>query len=283
MLNKGLPIKYRKPLKCFVWVLSFSSVAISFCTLPPILAGVVSVIALIAPWIVSRIIFLHHSLWVMPSFSEDSERNRLGTIWFWEELKGKSLLGLGLLYEDFEYAKEAYNVLRSWNFGRFIDEEGNIQVSIIDEGDHRYSMFTYPGKRSQGEEQIKARVYAGHAENTAAFVSRLFQYTTTCANYSDRPEVEERLQDLKRLNTLLLNTYFCDGREIKPLAKRFFKLKRFRFLKRSDLTSKDLEFHVEWSDGRAMEPEKTKRVDELTRLMQSGSSIEKASVQQNGP
>ena len=44
----------------------------------------------------------------------------------------------------------------------------------------------------------------GSTDDTAAVVSRLFQYTVTCANYSDRPEVEEQIQSLKRLNTLLL-------------------------------------------------------------------------------
>ncbi len=96
------------------------------------------------------------------------------------------------------------NVLRSWNLGRFNDEVGNIQVSIIDEGDHRYSMAVYPGNRHEAEENLKASIVAEQPQNTAAVVSRLFQYTVTCANYSDRPEVEEQIQSLKRLNTLLL-------------------------------------------------------------------------------
>jgi len=269
MPNKGVPVRYRNVLRCLAWVLSFGSVALSFFTLPTILAGSVSVIALLVPWIVSRIIFVHHLLWVMPPLSAESERNRLGTIWFQEELKGKWLLGLGLLYEDFESAKDAYNVLRSWNFGRFIDEVGNIQISIIAEGDHRYTMLICPGNRHEAEEYLKASVIAERPQNTAAVVSRLFYYTVTCANYSDRLEVEEDIQSLKRLNTLLLNTYFCDGSKIRPFAKRFFKLKRFRFLERSKLNSQDLEFHLQWTDGPVMQPEKTRRTDELSRIIQS--------------
>jgi hypothetical protein len=156
MPNQGVPVRYRNVLRCVAWVLSLGSVALSFFTLPTILAGSVSVIALLVPWIVSRTIFLHHTLWVMPPLSAESERNRLGTMWFHEEFEGKLVLGLGLLHEDFEYAKDAYNVLRSWNLGRFNDEVGNIQVSIIDEGDHRYSMVVYPGNRHEAEENLKA-------------------------------------------------------------------------------------------------------------------------------
>jgi hypothetical protein len=203
----------------------------------------------------------------MPPLSEQSERNRLGTMWVKEEFQGKQHLGLGLLYEDFECAKDAYNVLRSWNFGRFIDDVGNIHVSVIAEGDHRYSMLICPGHRYEAEEYIKASVVAKRPQNTHAVVSRLLYYTTTCADYSDRPEVEEAIQSLRRLSTLLLNTYFCDGNEIKQFSKRFFRLKRFRFVERLRLTSRDLEFHLQWGDGRARQPEKTRRTDELVQFI----------------
>jgi hypothetical protein len=264
---KGVPVRYRMVLQCASWILSLGSVAVSFVTLPTFLAGTVSVIALIVPWIVSRTIFVHRVLWVMPPLSAASERDRLGTMWSVQEVKGKRVLALGFLYEEFKYAKEAYNVFRSWNLGRYIDEDGNIAVSIIDEGNHRYSIFTRPGNRSKAEEALRTSVLAKQPRNTAAVVKRLLYYTITCADYSDRPEVEEAIQTLKRLNTLLFNTHFCKGDEITPFAKRYFQLQKFRFLKRSSLTPRDFESNFSWTDGRAIEPEKTKRTDELSRRL----------------
>jgi hypothetical protein len=118
MRIKGVPVRFRIVLLCLTWILSLGSVVISLFTLPTILAGSVSVLALLVPWIVSRIVFVHHVLWVMPPLSEQSERNRLGTMWVKEEFQGKQHLGLGLLYEDFEHAKDAYNVLRSWSIAQ---------------------------------------------------------------------------------------------------------------------------------------------------------------------
>lgn len=109
-----LPARYRLPLKLVVWTIAIVSLVLSFFTLPAIVAAPVAVVALIVPWLISKLVFEHHIVWVMPPFSPEAERNRLGTIWFKQPVAGKEYVGLGLLYEDREWARDAYNVIKTW-------------------------------------------------------------------------------------------------------------------------------------------------------------------------
>lgn len=258
-----VPARYRLPLKLLVWMIAIVSFLLGFFTLSLIVAAPVAVVALIAPWLISKLVFEHHIVWVMPPFSPEAERNRLGTIWFKEPLAGKEYVGLGLLYEDREWAKDAYNVIKTWNFGRLIDTEGNINITIVSEGDHKYSMFVYPGLRPSGEKAIRDSFLATQPASTAASVSRLFYFTNTCADYSDRPQVEGLVATLGHRNRILLNTFYCSGDEVHPHSKRYFQVNRFRFEERNTLATNCPEYHSPWWDGRIKDPDSAKRTDQL--------------------
>lgn len=271
-----LSVCYRTPLKIAVWVLGVLSIGFGFVTLPIVIAVPFSIVALVLPWLVSRFIFRHRIIWFMLPFSPQSERNRLGTIWFKEPIAGKEFVGLGLLYEDKEWAKDAYRVIKSWNSGRYVDDGNNINVSIVSEGDHRYSMFVYPGQRPEAEDSIRSSFLASQPSNTEASVSRVFYFTTTCADYSDRPEVEDVVASLRRRNRILLGTFYCDGDDVHPFAKRKFQVNHFKFEDRENLSKNCLEYNSTWQDGRTAQAESAKRTDQLSKKMFGQSPQEKA-------
>jgi hypothetical protein len=126
-------------------------------------------------------------------------------------------------------------VIKTWNFARLIDTEGNINITIVLEGDHKYSMFVYPGLRPAGEQAIRDSFLTTQPTSTAAYLSRLFYFTSTCADYSDRPQVEELVATLRRRNRILLNTFYCSGDEVHPYSGQFVA-NVFRSSKRKPLT-----------------------------------------------
>lgn len=113
--------------------------------------------------------------------------------------------GIGLLYENRFAAKESYAVLRSWNFGRFIDEHRNIHVSFVREGGSRYSFFIYPGVRIAGHMAVEDCA-KNEFPNTDvdAEVFRVLLWTATPIDCSENPKKEELIESLTKEPVLIL-------------------------------------------------------------------------------
>jgi hypothetical protein len=177
-----LPSRFRPYVVASLWILYAASVGLAFFSLPPTLSVSIAVVGIVFPAVATRLCYVWPVLWVMPTWSERTNSNQLGIAWFREPYQGKQRVGIGLLFEDLDCAKEAFAVFRSWNFGNFIDTAGNIRLSIVREGAHRYTVFLCPGERKAGADRIDLQVKAKKGQNSQAHLRHLLRWTATCVD-----------------------------------------------------------------------------------------------------
>jgi hypothetical protein len=168
------------------------------------------------------------------------------------------------LYETREAAKTAYQILRSWNFGAFIDSESDIVASFIYEGGSKYSIVLYPGERQRVKDYIRSSTLAELEPNSEVdIVVEMKPYMVNCADYLDRPEMLAFIESLKGDDVLLLNTFYLKDDEPLPYARRGLQLKNIKFLKRENLSSGTLEYHLRWEDPNKTCPDTVERVKKI--------------------
>ncbi len=271
-MKMKLPIAYRRPIVLGMWGFYALSITVAFFSLPTPASVLLAVFGAILPVLCTTICYTSRVMWVMPIWSERSDSNRLGVIWFKKSYQGKERTGLGLLFEDRDCAKEVFIVLRAWNFGNFIDDDGNISLSIIREGNHRYTFFLYPGMREFAERQIRAEVESREAGTHEAQVFRLFQWTCMSITCDDHPEKEEAIESLGTGQVVLLNCYHATRNGVEAYSKRPLVLKRLRLCDRALVPARSLEAMQKWEDLPAIQPRTVARVGELWKKVGAESS-----------
>jgi hypothetical protein len=260
-----LPIAYRRPIVVGIWGLYVLSIVVAFFSLPTLVSVPLAVLGVLLPALCTRICYTSRVIWVMPMWSERTNSNRLGIAWFKESHQGKQRTGLGLLFEDRDCAKEAFGVLRAWNFGKFIDDDGNISLSIIREGNHRYTILLYPGERDLRERQIRTEVESRETGTHEAQVTRLFRWTSTCITCEDHPEKEEAIENLGTDQLVLINCLYATKDGVQAHSKRPLVLKRFRLCDRALVPDGSLEAMQQWENMPVTQPRTAARVTELRK------------------
>lgn len=255
--------KYRRLTRIVIWILSVGSIAIAMCTIPPFIAIIVAVLCVLIPFLIDRIIFKYNIIWIYPEIT-NLFFNRLGTTWFRSDLDEENLMGIGILFERKSEAKDAYSILRSWNYYNYIDREGNISVNFIDEGENRYSVFIYPGDRKLREDQLLYSLKNEYPHNSVFDINtKVFIWTQSCGDYSDRPEMLAFFKKVKESGKILLNTTYVVNDLVKSYAKKSICVKKIRFISRGELTCRDLENTLKWEDPIKKFPENAKRVSRI--------------------
>lgn len=142
-------VKYRFLVKTvFILVPAISIVSAAF-TLPIKVTVPLAIVLVLIPLILDRFVFLYGAFLVMPLPTPDMERFMIGTCWYTDDPHTFEGLGIGLVYKYESAARDAYQMLKAWNYGRLKDEDGNINISIIREGEGKFSVIFYPGERSK--------------------------------------------------------------------------------------------------------------------------------------
>lgn len=255
--------KYRKITKVILWTLSIGSIIIAFLSIPIPFAVVIAIICVAIPLLIEKIVFRYNIVWVFPELT-DLLFNRLGFTWFYDEYNGKKTAGFAIIFERKYEAKHAYSILKSWNYNQFIDKLGNISVTFIDEGDNKFSVFLYPGERKVREEQLLASIKKKYPRNSEFNIEkRIFIWIQNCGDYSDRPEMVELFKSIKESDNILLNTAYVINNEIKSYAKRNFVIEKIRFIKRQEVTDRDLERIQEWEDPIKKYPDNADRASKI--------------------
>ncbi len=256
--------KYRLFTKIIIWTISVGSIIIAFFSLPIFAAVLIAVICVVIPLIIDKIVFRYNILWIHPDLSDILLR-RIGFSWFYEKNNGKMTPGFSILYERKYDAKYAYNILKSWNYGKYIDTQGNISVNFIDESENKFSVFLYPGERKQREEEIKATLKEKFPANSELNLkNRMFISIQNCGDYSDRPEMIEAFKLIRKTGKVLINTCYVVDNKIKSYAKRKFVIEKIRFVDRAALTEKDLEYKQVWENPIQKYPENAERVSKIS-------------------
>ncbi len=254
--------KYRPWINVLLWSLSILSIAVGFFIFPIYISVPFAVICVVMPLIIGRIIFRYPVLWVHPTITP-TFFNRIGTCWFLEKLNGKLIPGLGIVFETRNEAKEVYKIIRSWNYGAYIDSEGNINITIVKESDTKYSIFVYPGDRPRRQLEIEDELKKTLKPNSEVEIAWAKIWIQNCADYADKPKLLSLVKSLNDCKTLLLNTVFVKNNEMVGYAKTSFQLKKFRFINRDELNEKLIEYHVKWEDPNKKYSELIERASQI--------------------
>jgi hypothetical protein len=268
-----LPSKYRLHVVSGVWTVYALSVGLAFFSLPPVASVSLAIVGIALPALATRLCYVSPVLWVMPTWSDRTNSNRLGVVWFKEPYQGKQRVGMALLFEDRECAKEAFVVLRAWNFGNFIDTHGNILLSIVREGSHHYTVFLYPGKRKAGAAQIDREIKATKGPNHEAQIRHLLRWTSTCINCEGDPNKENFIESLHYDKVLLLNTMYATDTGVKAYSKRPIILKAFDIIDRLNIQPGTMEHFSLWEDMKSTQVQSARRVKELEKLIRAEQVI----------
>jgi hypothetical protein len=140
-----------------------------------------------------------------------------------EEWKGQTAIIFGQVFRTRRAAKEAYQLFRAWNFGDYIDRQGNVVLSIVREELDRFTILMYPGERGV-EAHANARIQAEFGERTEADVTKWIFWFVTYADYWKRPNMKAVIDNLPACPMVLLNCYFIQDGELQPIARRYLEL-----------------------------------------------------------
>jgi len=259
--------RYKPLVKWGIRVLTALSIILGFFAFPAAVAVPFAVLCAVAGWLANNILFRHP--YILVHAGTDlimEERNaRIGFVWSKRDLRGRFYPELSVLYETRRAAKFAYSVFRSWNNNRYIDEAGNIVVSVVHESGRKYTVFLYPGARAHFKEQVQAGFFERlPADSEPYLASEMKPFYFNSADYSDRPEMMEFFEWVRGQEEMLLNSCYVRQNTPVPYARHPLRIQVPDFHERSELTRDMIEYHKAWDDPNKACPETVARVSELS-------------------
>jgi uncharacterized protein YdhG (YjbR/CyaY superfamily) len=239
--------KYKKTIKIINWGLIIFGMLSSFITLPPVIAFILSVALFIIGILIDKLIYTYSTFHVMPLPNDNIIFNRIGSVWSMENYQNKEYIVFGQAYKTKTAASEAFNLMRQWNYMDYIDRNQNIVLSIIDEGENRYTILLYPGKRGIEEfhDDLGKKTYGDNSE-TKVIVFKTFY--PTFVDYSNCPEKIELMNRLKNEEEILLNTFYVKDNEPSKYSNRPIRLRKINIIKRNEILN-GLENGIKWDEN----------------------------------
>lgn len=255
--------KYRPVINALLWMISGISIIVAFFTVPVPFAVAIALLSAFMPFVANKVFFKYGIIWVYPGLI-DFIQDRLGFVWFKKSINEQEVYALSILYERKDNAKTVYSILRTWNYNKYKDHSANIVISIIDEGENKYSLFIYPGERKLMEEYIRDYHSESSSSRSVFNIERkIFSWVHNCADYSNRPEMLLAMNTIRNNGEILVNTAYLKDEEVESYAKKCIHVKDVKFLKREELGKKDLEYNQFWEDPLSKSPDLVERLSKV--------------------
>jgi hypothetical protein len=229
------------------WVFSAAGIVISFMTLPPLLAGITTVVLTAVPILLRRIGFTISVLHIMPMPSRGVIESRLGSLWDIEDKEGQFRVVFGQLFTTKAMAKDAFRMFRSWNFGRYIDDVGNVHLRVIREELDRYTIILYPGERGVKEMHTK-RVKSELGQLASCVVKDVRFFFYSHADYWNRKHMKDAIEKLSKAPSVLLNCFFLVNNKPVPVSQRTIQINRIELIDRKEVKQGEMGYGLEWKD-----------------------------------
>lgn len=248
------------------------SIATAFFSLPLEASLPIAVLVTIIPLILDRFVFSYKVLHVMPMPTEDMLVHRLGTSWVANDTETMDGLGIVVIFKYKHVAKDAYNMLKAWNYGKVIDCSENISFKAVREQNDMYSAFLYAGDRIESIKASEALAKEKHGEKSKIAMSIAKFYMQFSFDYSDNELKKKCIESLPYVDELNLNVGYVENNEIKMYSKRGFRLKNFSLTNRSDVAKGTIESLNEWVDPNGqLAPINQAVVDSVNRVLESNT------------
>jgi len=244
-----LPIKYKKPIRISTWIINIFSIVVAFFSLPPVFSVIIAVCLTTALYIAEKTIFVQKILWIYPF--EERLHDRLGVAWSkYIYDNDKVFAELNSIAESKSDAKKIYQLFKAWCYGKYSGNDDNIRITFVMEGESRYSVFIYPGRRKSKQSELERQIESGRNEKNVehVFSKSFFQYIYSCNEFGTRPKIKELFDVIRTTNQILINTCYMKNNKLVSYAKKGILIRNIEFIERADVTSDRLEYDCEWLD-----------------------------------
>lgn len=238
--------KHRKLVTILLIIFPILSVTTAFFSLPLAASLPIAILITTIPLILDRFIFRYKVLHVMPMPSEDMLVHRLGTSWVANNIETMEGLGIVVIFKYKHVAKDAYNMLKAWNYGKVIDQSENISFNVVRELGGAYSAFLYPGDRIDSIRASEALAKENHGNNAKVAMKVAKVYMQFGFDYSDNELKRKCVESLPYVDELNLNVGYIHDDEIVMYSKRGFRLKKFKLTDRENVATGTIESLSEW-------------------------------------
>jgi hypothetical protein len=171
-----VPERFRKAFRWTRYSLTTIGLILGFVAFKSVLAAGFLGIGL---WLVSQFfeaaVFSYISLYVhpFPDFKVESEK-WLGAVFGFGQVAGNpyDIPLVGMVLADDGYAKKISSLIRAWTKGALKDEEGNVCVSAIMDGDE-YVFFCYPNPNKPSVQRFQEATCGFRTKVTRRFGNKL--------------------------------------------------------------------------------------------------------------
>ncbi|HDY7832382.1 hypothetical protein ACXIU6_22570 [Vibrio parahaemolyticus] len=264
--------KYKKLVKVLLVVFPLLSIATAFLSLPLVLSLPIAILITTIPLILDRFVFNYKVLHIMPMPTNDMLVHRLGTSWVADNIETMEGLGIVILFKYKHVAKDAYGMLKAWNYGKVIDPSENISFNVVREQGSTYSAFLYAGDRLDSIIASEALAKERHGSNAKIAMSVAKFYMQFSFDYSESELKTKCVESLPYVDELHLNVGYARDGEIVMYSKRGFRLKKFSLRDRVDVPDGTIESLNEWiSPEGKLSPINQALVEQVNRNLESNT------------
>jgi hypothetical protein len=241
--------KYENHVKWILRILTFIGMASSFISFEPIVGFGVSLLLFLVEQFFEKSVFHYTTMFIqpLPNFQYKSEE-WMAMIYAWPvDFADSRHFIIGLAFKTAEYAKNFFELIRSYNYGEDYDIDNNICLSLITEDPENYSVYIYPNHDREVIRWVKNEI---DLENKGInkrqqqlivqlTLCKLFPYGEQSAFkrfkqlYNDGDKVYLKAFLMKNETSMPVEI-----KEINPIVKTSIKIKD-----RELLTKYDYEFH----------------------------------------
>ena len=196
-----------------------------------------------------RAVFTYNSFFVqpLPNFTIEPDK-WLGAFFGYAETADRDVQIpiIGWIMSDADYARKVHNLLLTWSYGRFTDEDMTICASVIVDGDD-YVFFCYPSLTRKDVQAFHEEVETERKktsltdEHSKMFAMLVFGKRCKITRTSYFPEFRKRYREgVPVLFRLALPR--SDGQTEEIPGLKDFVLFTLKIKDRKELTRKDMEF-----------------------------------------
>jgi len=184
-----------------------------------------------------------------PDFSIDYSKWKTNGFMIPAVISEQNLCYAGPTYSDKEYAVKFFDYIKSWNNGSNIDNEGNINFSLVLEPDENYSTYLYPNPNKSELDKIfkheaESKKLDKYGKKQQELIGHMLFWNTL--PYKDGSYIKMFLEAQKPNEKFYLTPSVIpkqnDGKAEFLFDSAILKFS-FKFKKRNELTKKDVEFY----------------------------------------
>lgn len=262
--------KHKKVVNIINYSISILGIVIAFFTLPTYVAVIIAVLLLLSSIFIQRIIYIKPILFAHAGIEFSVlNQNRLAFVWKINFTKKSKNVHLNLLYKDKVSAKNAFLIFKAWNYNNLLDNEDNVRVTVIDEGDRKYSIFIYPGERALFKNVIEkhSAIEDNEKGNIHKIIPEIKFFLNNHSDYSNNDVMGNLMKDFKIVEKLIINTSYLKNDKIIQANRKGITKKGLVKYKREDLDKNTIEYTVKWNDINKTDPALVKDVEKIKKTI----------------